>query len=873
MTSMEDRKQNWHRLTVEETLKQLKSSESGLSSRDAAARLRRFGSNRLFDVTEKKKTLLRRLLTDPALLLLFAVLVLAICFSELWTVIPAMALFTLWLFNAVWQLVRLQRSQDRMARSGIPSVTVLRNRKPLSVSARNVVVGDVVLLQKGDIVPADCRLITADSLQILFSWNSEEPGSHGAASVCSKNADTVYPYQGDCNAPNFENLVYAGSEIVSGSATAVVFAVGGETFLGMLGKSLCTDGFEREFRQIGQFSPFFKIFGFLSLILLFPIGILGLIISPDAQSGMRVFLPICAWAASASAVLPYCYFQIALHHRVRQLFFKKENGQSALIQSSKAVDRLAGVTDLILLGRAAISDGRLHLGSAYVGDTIASVEDENVDAWQYLCEAFCLLEEARMRLPYVRTRVIHTEPYLEELIEKSDFDREALAVRISKTELFRGRQEQILDVEGTNGQFRLRFYHTQAALLGCERYMRADGSMGVFDRERREAYEAFVRQSRITGQRTVTVVREQGGRVCLVGCLALREWLLGSLPKTLSQLEQRGIRVRLFLDENNQESIARANACFPRCPIRRRAQIEELGQIADEERVFVGYSDQQIASCIRAWKRQGRVVGVVTGDLAYRGAMKAASVAIGCDHCATEDTLRCSAVLQRDADLQVSGVTSKGGGLAMVKEAIFGLQQTERSLSRFFDRLFFLRILQAAFLIFSILTGMGGIPTYAVLYSSLLLDVFLLVQVTRDHAWSKRDDRGVSSPNEILRRGSAWISAVIPPFALLLILRIFLGMELLSLENCYGAAFLSLFAMEILMLTVGTPRLHLGLKTARDFLILLLPVLVLVVVSALVSQTITIIEMDLRNVIAVVVSVFCISLEALFLLLPSMKRR
>ena len=610
------------------------------------------------------------------------------------------------------------------------------------------------------------------------------------------------------------------------------------------------------------------------MILLFPMGIVGLLISPDSQSGMRVFLPICAWAASASAILPYCYLQIAVHHRIRRLFLKNSNGNGALIKSSEAVDRLPNVTDLVLLGRGAISDGRRHFVSAFMGDGVLSVEDEQSESLTSLCEAFCLLEDARSRLPLqINASLEQTEPYLNELIAKSGFDREALAVRVSKTELFRGRQEQILDVEGADGAFRLRFYQTPTSLFGCGHYLRSNGTLGILDLEKRSAYEAFVRHAAASGQRTVTVVRAQRGTVVLLGCLALGECYLRDLTQTVSHFEQKGIRVRLFLKEENAENMVRAAICLPQRAVRRRSQIGDLHRVTDDERVFVGYSDQQIAERIRMWRRKGRVIGAVSCDADDRLAMAAASVTVGCDWFNEENDARCNPILQRDADLLVAGASSLGGGLQAVKEAIFGLQQTAGSINRFVGRLFLLRVLQTVFMLLSVVLGMGYVPAYAVLYSSLFVDAFLLAQTLREEKAMPPQTRSMKNPFVMLKQGNVWPCVVILPVALTVIMRIFYGMELLSLEHCYLSIFISLMLTESLVLTLGDLRLKLYIRTWRDLLILWLPVIGVIALSAVLPQIVGITELDAKNALAWILPGFGACVEAaLLLLLPKNKR-
>ena len=153
---MENRNIKWHQLTGEEALRQLRSNAScGLSRKEARSRLRKGGSNDLFEFNRSSFALLRMLLTDPSLLLFAAVCLLTVCFAEFAVGIPALVLYAVWYLLLLCMVLRMRRRRDRLRESQIPRACVLRDGKPMRVSARVLVPGDVVLLRAGDVIPAD----------------------------------------------------------------------------------------------------------------------------------------------------------------------------------------------------------------------------------------------------------------------------------------------------------------------------------------------------------------------------------------------------------------------------------------------------------------------------------------------------------------------------------------------------------------------------------------------------------------------------------------------------------------------------------------------------------------------------------------------
>ena len=114
----------------------------------------------------------------------------------------------------------------------IPHVTVLREGEVYRISARTVVRGDLLLLRCGDVVPCDCRILSATDAEVLTLL----PDDAGRARYVRlpKNADMVYPYASPVLPPQYENMLFGGSEILSGEYRAVAVERSHHTYVGAL---------------------------------------------------------------------------------------------------------------------------------------------------------------------------------------------------------------------------------------------------------------------------------------------------------------------------------------------------------------------------------------------------------------------------------------------------------------------------------------------------------------------------------------------------------------------------------------------------------------------------------------------------------------
>ncbi len=139
-----------------------------------------------------------------------------------------------------WQTFRSQRAVSRLREQVAPTATVLRDGLWVERPRRNIVVGDIIRLGAGDLVPADARLLTAVDLHVRqAALTGESVPAEKSVSAGSSSAVT----------PDSPDLVFLGTSVVSGTATAVVFATGRGTAFGDIIERLAARPDETEFER------------------------------------------------------------------------------------------------------------------------------------------------------------------------------------------------------------------------------------------------------------------------------------------------------------------------------------------------------------------------------------------------------------------------------------------------------------------------------------------------------------------------------------------------------------------------------------------------------------------------------------------------
>ncbi|HZD71880.1 MAG TPA: HAD-IC family P-type ATPase [Actinomycetes bacterium] len=223
----------WHALPGEEVLRQLGSSADGLSEVEAACRLGRLGPNAPGGL--RRGSLLEGLLEslgEPLQLLLVVVGVLSAVWGELRDAIAIFAIIGVVAAIETTTEWRARRALDALRSLAAPTARVLRGGEVSDRPAREVVPGDVVVLEAGDVVAADSRIIEASGLSI------DESALTGEAEPAAKG---VAPVAADAPLAARSAMAYAGTPVVDGQGNAVVVATGPCSQLARLGRMVAAE--------------------------------------------------------------------------------------------------------------------------------------------------------------------------------------------------------------------------------------------------------------------------------------------------------------------------------------------------------------------------------------------------------------------------------------------------------------------------------------------------------------------------------------------------------------------------------------------------------------------------------------------------------
>jgi P-type Ca2+ transporter type 2C len=317
----------WHLKNVTATLKQLDSHLSGLTEDEAAKRLQQFGRNQL---EEKKKSsgwkLFLSQFKDVMILILLAAALVSGIAGDLKDTIVIALIVTINAVIGFIQEYRAEKAMDALKKMTNAIATVKRSNQTRQISSHLLVPGDVVLLQAGDLIPADMRLLETHAFQI------EESSLTGESYAVEK---THKKLNGESIAiADRNNMAYKGTVATYGRAVGIVVATGMQTEIGSIAKLLQEKEVLTPLQK--RLSYFGKKLSHITLAICLVLFITGLIRGEEPVQMLLVAISVAV--AAIPEALP-AVITIAL-----AIGAKKLVRINALIRRLPAVETLGSVT-------------------------------------------------------------------------------------------------------------------------------------------------------------------------------------------------------------------------------------------------------------------------------------------------------------------------------------------------------------------------------------------------------------------------------------------------------------------------------------------------------------------------------------------------
>ncbi len=349
---------DWYTEPSDDVTERLETTDDGLSEAEAADRLERDGPNEL--TADQRRAPLQVFLAQFSSALIWVLIGAAAISAVIGRTVDAALIAVILVANGIFGFVQEYRAEQSLAalqELAAPEVTVRRDGTETTVDATTLVPGDVVVFSQGDVVPADCRLRSTDSLEV------DEAALTGESVPVAKDTAPV-----EAGTPMAErtSMVYKATNVTRGRGVAVVVETGMETAMGEIATSLLAakdEGtpLQRDLDSLGR-----KLGAGVALL---SVIVVGLLLVGGTELVQAALTAISLAVAAVPEGLP-AVVTLTLALGVRRM--AQEN---ALVRSLPAVEGLGSVDVVCTDKTGTLTEGEMHARRAWVDDETVDLDD------------------------------------------------------------------------------------------------------------------------------------------------------------------------------------------------------------------------------------------------------------------------------------------------------------------------------------------------------------------------------------------------------------------------------------------------------------------------------------------------------------------
>lgn len=374
----------WYRESAENVLRDMGSSRSGLTQQQAEAVRKKAGENVLQEGTGKKAwQVFLEQFQDLLVIILIAAAGISMVSDN---VESAVVIFAVILMNAVLGTVqheKARKSLDSLKSLSSPSAKVIRNGQTLEIPSAQVVPGDLIALEAGDLAVADGRLLECHNLQV------NESSLTGESLAVEKQAE-VMETEGAVPLGDQFNMIFSGSLIIQGRAVMVATATGMHTEIGKIAALMNATGEKKTPLQISldRFS------GHLAAVIM---GICALVFALSLYRKMPVLGSLMFAVALAVAAIPEALGSIVTI--VQAMGTQRMARENAIIKDLKAVESLGCVSVICSDKTGTLTQNKMTVEEVFAdGELMAPGQISMYQkAGRYLVYGFTLANDARLQ--------------------------------------------------------------------------------------------------------------------------------------------------------------------------------------------------------------------------------------------------------------------------------------------------------------------------------------------------------------------------------------------------------------------------------------------------------------------------------------------
>ena len=598
------------------------SASKGLADEEARHRLRVFGANTVVSTRKAGElVILLHQFQNPVVYLLGAAAALAFYFGELEEGASIVAVLAVNALIGFLTELKAARSIEALRELGSRSARVRRDGHARIISAEEMVPGDIVLVEAGDAISADLRLVEASNL------SADESTLTGESVAVDKH---VRPVTVEARLPDRTSMLFKGTALTRGSGMGVVTATGLSTELGRVSRLVeeAEPGSSPLERKLARLSTQLV---WAALVLTALIGAVGL------AKGQDTFLMVEAAIALAVAAIPEGLPIVATLALARGMW--RMARQNALIERLSAVETLGATTVILTDKTGTLTENRMTVRRLWVSSGEIEIDSGESPVRAQLgddAQFFLLLEIA----------VLCNNAFLESTGEqgsgdpmelallrvgfRADLRRSMLLQRdpVARKHAFETASKMMATVHHHGDRYLFAVKGAPEAVLAASGKVLTEHGEAVLDSEMRSEWHAHVEHLAHHGLRVLACATKTGMRsdtppyedLTFVGLIGLEDPARADVPHAIKHCREAGIRVVMVTGDHaaTARSIARAVGLgHTTANVVEGKHVERFtdgkGAGLSDVNIFARVSPAEKLALVRAYQATGDVVAM-TGD-------------------------------------------------------------------------------------------------------------------------------------------------------------------------------------------------------------------------------------------------------------------
>jgi len=604
---------------VEVVLRSQSTRLEGLSEVEASERLDKYGENEA--VQEKRVGWFKRLLLtfrNPLVVLLLVLAAISLATGDVRAATVMMLMVVLGTSLRYFQEIRADAAAAKLRAMISTTVTVVRDGQPKEIPLKYVAPGDILHLGAGDIVPADVRLVSSKDLFV------NQTALTGEALPVEKHAPRLDKLPQ--NPIEITNVCFMGTNIESGTATAVAILTGGDTYFGSLAEDVVNVQVTTSFDQ-GINNVTWLMISFMAVM----VPLVFLINGISKHNWLEAFLFAVAVAVGLTPEMLPMIVTVNLSKGAIAMSKKK-----VIVKSLSAIQNFGAMDVLCTDKTGTLTQGRVILEKHLdpYGD-----ESQTVLNYSYLNSYYQTGLKNMLDVAVLEHEEVHKELNVRENYRKIDeipfdFVRRRMSVVVEDTQ-----DNHYLICKGAVEE-----------IMGLCAQVEARGEMVPLDPSHHQIAESLVRDLNEDGFRVVALAYKQipaeDNRtysvkdecdLTLLGFLAFLDPPKLTAMQAISELQQRGVQVKILTGDN--EIVTRKICRQVSLPVEHILLGGELEDMTDAQlteqveqtTVFAKLSPAHKERIIKALQQKGHVVGFMGDGINDAPALKAADTGISVD--------------------------------------------------------------------------------------------------------------------------------------------------------------------------------------------------------------------------------------------------